>query len=308
MLLPGHVASPPDQRLPSNRSAVSPNSTCSDWAAWIPPSSAPAIVMQVVSKDYIDVERSFIRSMESNSAFTRQDLYLMCADEESLHYFESTMGIRCISLAGHNVRSHADIWTLRVRVLSCLVEWGQDVIMSDVDALWLADPMNDFAAPPLANSSIVASRGSFPKYLGGLWGSTICMGFVLFRTTGNGVMMRDFLAEMRQMVAEDGDDQVAVNRAALRLGIEWDKEGSDMRYEDSQGYGFGTIDSLTDDEGRSFTVTLLPHDKYTRLCLVTPLSEITVVAHCLSQKRAGAKIDWMRDAGLWPDDEEDIGH
>lgn len=80
-------------------------------------------VLQVVSKDYIDVERNFIRLMELNSLFSRQHLYLMCTDEESREYFESTMGIRCISLAGFKMRSHEDIWTLRVRVLSCLVSF-----------------------------------------------------------------------------------------------------------------------------------------------------------------------------------------
>lgn len=294
-----HAASSPNLRLSSTGSAVSPNSTCGDWVAWITPTSAPAVVMQVVSKDYIDVERNFIRLMEMNSVFTRHDLYLMCADEESLQYFDSTMGIRCISLAGFDdMGSHDNIWKLRVRVLSCLVEWGQDVIMSDADALWLGDPMQDFAAPPAANSSIVASRGSYPRKLGDQWGSTICMGFILFRTGGNGDM-REFLEKIQQLVLENGDDQVAVNSAASHLGIEWDKQGGDMRYEESQGFGFGTIDSLTDDHGWPFAVTLLPHNKYTRQCLQTPLSEITVVAHCRSPKRAGAKIDWMRKAGLW---------
>lgn len=170
--------------------------------------------------------------------------------------------------------------------------------MSDADALWLADPMQDFAAPPMVNSSIVASRGSFPEKLHKQWGSTICMGFILFRTTANGAMS-EFLDKLEQLVIEHGDDQVAVNSAASDLGIEWNKQGGDMRYKESQWLGFGTIDSLTDDQGRPFSVTLLPHTTYTRQCKSTPLSGMTVVAHCLSKKKAGAKIDWMRENGLW---------
>eukprot|EP00903_Cladosiphon_okamuranus_P020684 g18992.t2 len=94
--------------------------------------------------------------------------------------------------------------------------------MSDADALWLADPLQDFTSPPVVNSSIVASRGSFPEYLGERWGSTICMGFILFRTSANGAM-RKFWTLMKQLVVECGDDQRAVNRAAWKLGIEWDK-------------------------------------------------------------------------------------
>eukprot|EP00903_Cladosiphon_okamuranus_P020683 g18992.t1 len=140
--------------------------------------------------------------------------------------------------------------------------------MSDADALWLADPLQDFTSPPVVNSSIVASRGSFPEYLGERWGSTICMGFILFRTSANGAM-RKFWTLMKQLVVECGDDQRAVNRAAWKLGIEWDKLDGDMRYEESEGFGFGTVDSLEDDQGRPFTVTLLPHNRYTRECSVT---------------------------------------
>ncbi|CAN0111511.1 unnamed protein product, partial [Ectocarpus sp. 12 AP-2014] len=36
--------------------AITKDATCVDWAAWIPPRSQPAVVMQVVSEGYIDIE------------------------------------------------------------------------------------------------------------------------------------------------------------------------------------------------------------------------------------------------------------
>lgn len=53
--------------------------------------------------------------------------------------------------------------------------------------------------------------------------------------------------------------QVSVNQAAQHLGIVWDKD-SDMRYENSTDLGVGRMSSLpADDNGRPFSVALLPH-------------------------------------------------
>ena len=76
---------------------------------------------QVVSKDYMPVERNFIRLMELNSALTRQHLYLMCLDGESFEFFTASMGIRCLPLSRLHLSSTGELWGLRVHVVSCLV-------------------------------------------------------------------------------------------------------------------------------------------------------------------------------------------
>lgn len=113
-----------------------------------------------------------------------------------------------------------------------------------------------------------------------------------------------------------------------QLGIVWDKN-SDMRYEESTGYGRGVIAGLGNSNnstsggrgdlfigqtghgvvvGRGtreveapFRVTLLPHSAYTRLCGRRTLSnQTTVVAHCyFPQKEADVKTSWMKKANLW---------
>lgn len=90
------------------------------------------------------------------------------------------------------------------------MEAGHDVIVSDADALWLADPMKDFSLPGVIDSSIVASRGKFPSEVGLVWGATMCMGFILFRTTASRAAMREFVAVMNALVLEKRDDQIAV--------------------------------------------------------------------------------------------------
>ncbi|CAM9926050.1 unnamed protein product, partial [Scytosiphon promiscuus] len=279
--------------------AITEDATCADWAAWIPRRSEPAVVMQqVVSEDYIPIQQNFIRLMERNSAFNRHNLFLMCIDDASRSFFEEQMGFRCVPISALNLPNHRHIWKLRVHVLSCLVRVGRvDVIMSDADALWVNDPTPELSWLDIRDSDVVASRGTFPRLLGEEWGSTICMGFVLFRAR-NVVGMAAFLSAMEELVKKTGDDQVSINTAAANLGITWEKS-SDMRYTESTSGAVGSAFDDGHEEGHPFTVTLLPHSTYTRVCDETPVSDRTVVAHCFAAKKANVKTSWMEALNLW---------
>lgn len=278
-------------------SEFSNTTTCGDWGSWAPPRVDPAIVMQVVSQGYVDLERNFIRLMELNSAFTRQNLFLMCLDDASVPIF-AHLGIHCVPLGMLTLQTHEDLWKIRVNVLSCLVAEGYNVILSDSDALWLGDPMDyiDF----MSSSNVIASRGGYPRTIGIEWGATMCMGFAMFKATG--AAMNTFQDAMERIVQETGDDQIAVNRAALELGIVWD-QGSDMRYTLSTEFGKGIIADLSGDDGKSFEIALLPHNTFTRQCTRTPINNETMVAHCFHKKRADAKTSWMKELNLWSPNE-----
>ena len=172
---------------------------------------------------------------------------------------------------------------------------GYDVILSDSDALWLGDPV-EYIDLSSSSSSVIASRGGYPRNIGSEWGSTMCMGFAMFRATG--AAMDTFQDAMERIVLETGDDRIAVNQAALELGIVWNAD-SDMRYGKSTGFGKGAITGLSGDDGESFEITLLPHNKFTRHCAGTPITNETVVAHCFHRKAASAKTSWMQQLDLW---------
>lgn len=46
--------------------------------------------------------------------------------------------------------------------------------------------------------------------------------------------------------------------------------------------------------------------RYIRECHKTNISEETVVAHCLTTKKAGDKLSWMKTMGLWLVDMEPL--
>lgn len=284
----------------TGRIPLQPKSTCTDWIAWTPPLRRPAVIVQVVTNDYIEIERNFIEQMETNSNFVRYHLYALCMDAESV---EATklMGFQCVPVINwprnnssdvDTWKSYSLIWILRTRALSCLLEFGHDVIVSDSDALWMHNPMKDFNLPDVRQSSIVASRGSFPFELGKQWGTTLSMGFAFFRSSAS---MLVYVRLVQRLVLDTGDDQKALNNAASELGIVWDKR-SDMRYEESTEFGRGTIQNVA---GNGFNVTLLPHNRYTRRCSKPLLTHEIVVVHCSTPKDWEAKVSWMKKAGLW---------
>lgn len=81
----------------------------------------------------------------------------------------------------HTTLSH--LWIIRCMITRLLNYWGYDVIMFDLDAVILKDPLPLFKKFP--KSDIIGSQGKYPFKLGQKWGVTLCMGVVLFRSTSS---------------------------------------------------------------------------------------------------------------------------
>lgn len=279
---------------------ITNTSTCETWTNWLSDETYPAVVMQVVSEQYIDLELNFIRLMELNSNFTRDHMYLMCLDDKSIEQLKSH-GVRCVPANNIPFHSTKDIWRMRIRALSCIMKIGHNVIISDIDALWLKDPMEYFNMPHVIQSRVSAQRALYPAKITNRWhskqgnkmGIGFCMGFVFFRS-GPGM---DTLQEaMEKFVLESGDDQIALDAAIDSLGVVFDKE-SDMRYIGSREIGKGTVNDLYTD--RTFDIAFLPHNKFTRNCNKTPISNETIIAHCNSPKTIHFRRKWMEEENLY---------
>lgn len=281
-----------DEESPRERTSLTLKSSCSDVVAWIPANRKPAIVLQVVSQSFIDVQKNFMMVMEDRSSFDRENLYLMCLDRKSTAAMKR-VGVTCVPI--RRVSTLRQVWVLRVHVLTCLSGTGEDVLLSDSDALWLRDPIVDMALDGVIDSDILVQRGSFPRLLGQKWGVTMCMGFALFRSRGGGHGMSLYQQAMKKYVLWKRDDQIALNEAAETLGVVWDSD-SDMRYLPSTEIGRGVVTGIP---GGNFTIILLPHNKYTRRCDSSPISDETVIAHCRARKEGGEKESWMVKANVW---------
>ena len=68
----------------------------------------------------------------------------------------------------------------RISVVRLLNHWGYSVVIIDTDALILQDPQPLFDKYPA--SSIIASGGTQPRTLYGVWNITVCNGLILLRS------------------------------------------------------------------------------------------------------------------------------
>ena len=58
------------------------------------------------------------------------------------------------------------LWASRVRLLATLLDRGVNVLMNDVDAVWIQDPNVEIFSKLPPNTDIMAQRGVMPKALG----------------------------------------------------------------------------------------------------------------------------------------------
>eukprot|EP01033_Poteriospumella_lacustris_P017254 gene17254-12340_t len=96
------------------------------------------------------------------------------------------------------VKRQASIWVHRMEVILSYLQRGVDLILTDSDAIWRADPYIDLNRY-YAKADIIASRGSFPATLYHTWGATICMGYIFVKATPFTVQfMEAVLQDMHQ--------------------------------------------------------------------------------------------------------------
>ena len=146
---------------------------------------------------------------------------------------------------------HALLFQMRMRLLHHFAARGREVVLSDVDAMWLRDPLKELRA---VGADVVAQRGSHPKLLAKRWGATACMGFVYVK---GGPHVMPFLSDAVRLADEVGDDQEGFNTALVNSDVVWQR--AKLEYDTSNAVDVGIT-------SERFRVALLPHTKYRRLC------------------------------------------
>ncbi len=115
------------------------------------------------------------------------DNVLVIALDLPLHKFLLSRGFDSIFVPTNSVIRQGTIggvnamFTTRVVVVRMVNYLGYDALHWDNDAIVLKNPMTLLSENQ--ESDIVGSVGTFPFDVGAKWGFTICMGFILFRST-----------------------------------------------------------------------------------------------------------------------------
>eukprot|EP01063_Lacrimia_lanifica_P019091 TRINITY_DN2614_c0_g1_i1.p1 TRINITY_DN2614_c0_g1~~TRINITY_DN2614_c0_g1_i1.p1 ORF type:complete len:247 (+),score=61.50 TRINITY_DN2614_c0_g1_i1:646-1386(+) len=179
-----------------------------------------------------------------------------------------------------------NVFIARMEVLHEYVAAGKNVLLSDIDAVWLNDPHGAVLA---ANADIVAQRGSYPKPLAARWGATLCMGLAYFRAKPKVVR---FVEAALERARAAGDDQEAVNEVLSR-DVVWEQR---LAFQDSTEVDYGVTTA-------GLWVGLLPHDRFPRVCSAAGAPSGAVVAHCFDRgvlkTDAADRAARAKARGLW---------
>ena len=113
---------------------------------------------------------------------------LVVAHDESMWHLMRDKGIFSIFVPPSSlfpsfvdISMFGKIMMTRISVMCLLNHWRFDVAMIDTDALLLKDPWSLFEQFP--ESDIVASMGNFPGELSSQWGTSLCVGVILIRSS-----------------------------------------------------------------------------------------------------------------------------
>lgn len=145
-----------------------------------------------------------------------------------------------------NISPFSQIMMTRISVLRLLNHWKFDVIMIDTDALLLKNPWPLLEQFP--DSDIVASMGRFPSELSTRWGTALCVGAILFRSSSqtgsesyhtflcpriyiasllNHIFTEDFWKETGKIQPKSYSDQGRINYGLEALGVRWESTTGD---------------------------------------------------------------------------------
>lgn len=185
----------------------------------------PHKVLLFIDSTYFSLFHNWVAHYNSSCRGHLQALELACMDarvSRNLHSLK--MGLRCSKAFNATVseKSSTDmsrVWMKRVQILSNVLSSGRDVLLSDTDAIWKRDPFLHLSQH--AGAHIVASRGWFPHDLANQWGSTLCMGFIYFRSNPLTQTFVRLLAQHMESSGDEADDQLSLNLLLEQLQVHW---------------------------------------------------------------------------------------
>jgi hypothetical protein len=192
--------------------------------------------------------------------------------------------------------TYPDFLLQRVLVWEFLARHEVDFVQTDMDAIWLRNPIPEFFAG--SRFDVLGSEGTFhPVEMLDRWGFVLCTGFFHARPTTGTKKLLSAMRSRGDWVAAT-DCQYALNFMLDELGTAWHDAGLQSYRLTFRGHDFtcydgilrGTCDAL------GLSIGMLPHQLFQRS---TNLDPVSFVKHVQRTKDPSQRIDAMRAAGCW---------
>lgn len=132
---------------------------------------------------------------------------IYCTDQRS---YDSLMAkkIKCILIEENNYKDFTDFGLIRFKIMYDLFHTYENVIYSDIDAIWINNPLDKMNKDFDANFSVVTHEGAHPPCIRAEWGLTVCTGWLHLKNTCKG-LIKEFIEEYYKY---RGNDQSRFNQ------------------------------------------------------------------------------------------------
>ncbi len=187
-----------------------------------------------------------------------------------------------------------DLWVQRIRIFSRLLEQGEELVHSDVDAIWVRNPLREGSACGRKEDLLFSQGTVWPPDVHDQWGFVLCCGWFRARPT---LTARAFFQGLEADVRATGDDQISVNRLLVLLEAQWNPPASggyQLTFRDRTLACWSEPVRATTARG-GLSVALLPHREFQRL---PETSERALVKHYLTPKNCAQKLSALQAFGL----------
>lgn len=186
-----------------------------------------------------------------------------------------------------------DLWGRRIVVFKQLLSTEPQFIHSDIDAIWLKNPLTHGSAAQLNDDLIFTQGTDWPNDVHAKWGFVLCCGWFWARSSP---ASHAFFDALQSDVRVTGDDQMSANRLLAASGAQWKSDPAQAYEMRSSGREMtcwtAPIRATTPD---GLSVALLPHREFQRLPEAT---DRAVVKHFQSPKNGADKLRMLARHGL----------
>ena len=185
----------------------------------------------------------------------------------------------------NKLTSPGKLWKMRFIKLRTLVKLGYDVVLSDLDAIWMKNPfIGKDKLFTIDHGDIVTSRAKFPFTISQAWGSTACLGVIYFASTEKTI---DLLSRAWYLLFTNytDDDQVAINQALANLartkGNLAQSRVPPIPFVSKEKISpFSNNDAIGIFPPNSLKVRFISHSKIPRFCGENSNKQDIFIAHC----------------------------
>jgi hypothetical protein len=258
------------------------------------------VVFTVLNSEYSDIGRLWARLLRKAGV---SNFFIVCTDEKCESIFKSE-GIATLLLTPQGDVSSEKlsvktstfpndyavfVVSLKFQVMAALLKAGWDAVFSDVDALWLKNPLNYIYS---MDRDVVFQPASFPKDVKQAWGFTVCTGFLGLRSSGKTVQLLQ-----AAQAAFAGSDQAAFNTVLMRdYAIGWNARPE--RWEHCHVFRGWAAPIYGTCLASGLTFAALPHSRFQRHNVNRASTRYAVVCHPNSPKSEPGKLQVFRALGL----------